>query len=191
MAAGTTYSGYVRGTEYAFPRGGRWMFYVWFLVVFAALALVSGFPPALLAVVFVIFVLVATYFIRIFDRSPRPAFAADSSGISFGRAGGPGTHRQLAWDQIAELRITPLRSAVLLEIVTADGVQVEQHGAAWNLAQLVLATIPLGLQRSVPAVVTPARDPARYRVPLLGVTAKDLRSGLARVARRTPIVIAS
>ncbi|HEY2505644.1 MAG TPA: hypothetical protein VGI58_03940 [Streptosporangiaceae bacterium] len=191
MAAGSTYSAYVRGTEYAFPRGGRWLFYVWFLAVFVALAFVGGFSPAFLAVVFVVLALGATYFARIFDRSPRPAFSASAAGLTFGRAGGSGTSCQLTWAEISELRIKPLRGAVLLEIVTAPGVQVRQHGPAWQLAQLVLATLPLGLQRSIPAVVTPARNPDRYRIPLLGVTEKDLRSGLARMARKTPIVIGS
>ena len=189
MTANESYSAYVRLTECAFPRGGRWLFFYWFAVMFAVLVWVNEFSAAIVAAVFVVFALAATYISRQFDRGAVQALSADPDGITFGSRGRPSCH--LSWADIQELRISQLRRVVLLEILTAPSVEVRYRGLGWQIAQLVLAALPFGLQRSVPALVTPVRCPASYRIPLLRVSAEDLRAGLAAVAPGTPIVIAS
>jgi hypothetical protein len=48
-----------------------------------------------------------------------------------------------------------------------------------------------GLRRNIPAIVVPRRNPARYELPLLKVTAAGLRDRLALLAPGIPLEVAS
>jgi hypothetical protein len=48
-----------------------------------------------------------------------------------------------------------------------------------------------GVRRNIPAIVVPRRNPARYELPLLKVTAAELREQLALFAPGIPVEVAA
>ena len=134
----------------------------------------------------------AAYLAWIFTKGGVKAFTADAGGLSFGPSRASPQRRQLAWADVQQLRISPMRGGVLLEVLISPGVPAQYRHVARQAASLALTSVPfVGVRRCVPAVVLAERNPARYRIPLIRITPDEVRSGLASAAPGTAIVAAS
>jgi hypothetical protein len=189
-ADGEVYSGYVRSSALAFPRGGVWLFFVWNAGIFLVLILLTGHYPAWVDVLVAIALLVAAatpvWFLS--KGGPR-GFTADEAGIRFGRAADSSRQSALAWGEIQQLRITPIRFGARLDVLVGPAVPLAYRSGSRQLADLALMFV--GIRRSPPAVTVPRRDPARYEIPLILVTPDELRAALTDIAPGTPIVVSA
>ncbi len=99
------YSALVRGPSPSFPRGGVWMFCVWYAVGY--LCLFPWLPLWYDLVVLAVFSAAAAYMIMVFTKANSRAFAADYGGIWLGKNNVPDRRVRLEWEQIRQLSISP------------------------------------------------------------------------------------
>jgi hypothetical protein len=185
--AGTPYSALVRGPTALYPRGGLWMFVVWYTIAYGAF-LFGAKPPRYFAIAaFAAYAIAAATMTWIMSRAGSPSFEASSTGIRLGRSG---KIRELPWSDVQQIRVSVVKQGVLLEIILSPSVPVRYRGTARQLADLALFGLPLvGIRRCTPALLVPLPDPPRYRVPLIQVTAQELSTALAAEAPGTPVSV--
>jgi hypothetical protein len=184
VAGDESYTAVVRAAELAFPRGGRWMFFVYFAVGYVVLVWagrISG--------LFAVLALLACAFAAgtstwAFSRGGGRKFEADADGITV-------AERKLSWSDIAQLRITRMRDGARLEVLLTPAAPVSYRGPLRQAADLlIMGYYPFFRHRRTwPAILAPRPDPPRYVIPLLQVTPAELGSALAQVAPGTPIVV--
>jgi hypothetical protein len=189
-APGSTYSACVRAAEARFPRGGVWVFAAWYAV--AAAAFVWGAKPsaAFAAVTIAAFAAGAGYIIRVEFRSGPRAFHADADGLRLGF--GPASaksRRDLSWDDVQQLRISERKHGVLLEVLVNSGASQPYRSGLRQFTDLAfMFGVPVtGISRNTPALVVPRRDPPRYQIPLIQVTAPEVHAALAQLGASTAI----
>jgi hypothetical protein len=182
------YSGSVQTSAVAFPRGGVWLFFAWYAVMLV-LILLTEHPRAWFAgVAAVLFLFAPAYLVRTFSKSGAPRFTADATGIRFGgRAAASTGWREVPWPDVQELRIAPTRFGARLDVLVTPASQIAYRDGQRQLADLALMAV--GIRRSPPAVTVPRRNPVRYVIPLVRVTAAELRTVLGEIAPGTPIVM--
>jgi hypothetical protein len=185
-----SYSGYVRASAAAFPRGGVWLFYLWYAVLLV-LVLVTEHPRAWFAgVAAALFVFAPVYLVRTFSKGGVARFTADETGIRFGgKAGSSAGWREVPWPDVRELRITPERFGARLDVLLSPAGSIAYRSGQRQLADLALMAV--GIRRSPPAVTVPRRDPARYVIPLVRIGPDELRAVLERLAPGIPIVVSA
>jgi hypothetical protein len=182
-AATVEYSLLVRGPSPSFPRGGVWMFGVWYALMYLCLLWAAGLPLWFNLVTLAVFGGAAAYTITRFTRGLSRAFAADNGGIWLGRNSGTARQVRLGWEQIRQLTISSNPRGSMLEILLNSGAPAT--GRLRQAASLVQMSLPLGIRRSRPELLTVLPDPPRYRVPLADVTPDELRSALSALAPAT------
>lgn len=190
MNGSGSYSGYVRNSALAFPRGGVWLFFVWNAGIFLVLILLTGHYPVWVDVlVGVVLLGAASVMVWFLSKGGPRGFSADEAGVRFGRAADSSRRCVLAWSEIHQLRITPIRFGARLDVLVGPAVPLAYRSGPRQLADLALMFI--GIRRSPPAVTVPRRDPARYEIPLILVTPDELRAALTDIAPGTPIVVSA
>jgi hypothetical protein len=189
-APGSTYSAHVRAAEARFPRGGVWVFATWYAV--AAAAFVWGAKPsaAFAVVAIAAFAAGAGYIIWVQFRSGPQAFHADADGLRLGV--GPASAKSrcdLSWGDVQQLRISERKHGVLLEVLVSNGAAHQYRSGLRQFADLAfMFGVPVtGVSRNTPALVVPRRDPPRYEIPLIQVTAPEVHAALAQVGASTVI----
>lgn len=180
----------VRGPSSRYPRGFIWLIPAWFVILsLAALAVArrDGFPRWLeLTEIGGLAIATVTAF-SVLVTVRQPAFRADQHGICLGI----GTRRrrpkrrqvQLAWPEIAQLRIVSRHYGARLEIVLGPAARIVHRPSLGSQAALLLGVLimPFWLGRGSPALTCPGMDPPRYRVKICDVSAADLRLALDSV----------
>lgn len=182
-AATAGYTALVRGPSPSFPRGGVWMFCVWYAVMYLFLLAVAKDPLWFNLIVLAAFGAAAAYLIVRFSKASSRAFAADLCGILLGKATATSRTLRLEWDQIRQLTICSSPYGSILQVML--GSSALATGRRRQLASLALMSLPLGIRRARPELLTVLPDPPRYRVPLAQVTPDDLRSALSALAPAT------
>ncbi len=186
MSGDASYTAVVRAAELAFPRGGRWMFFVYGAIGYAVLVREARFSWLYDVVVLLVIASSAGFSTWFFSRTGSRKFEADASGITV-------AEQKLSWSDIAQLRISAMRRGALLEVLLGPAARASYRGPLRRAADLVImGYYPFfhSGRRYWPAVQVPRADPPRYLIPLLQVTPAELGSALARVAPGTPIVAA-
>ncbi len=192
MSASTgAYSGYVRTSALAFPRGGVWLFFAWNAGIFLVLILLTGHYAAWAdAIVAIVLLGGASVTVWFFSKGGSARFTADATGIRFGGRSADSSRRcVLAWDEIQQLRIIPIRFGARLDVLVGPAVPLPYRSGPRQVADLALMFI--GIRRSPAAVAVPRRDPGRYEIPLVRVTPDELRAALTDIAPGTPIVVSA
>jgi hypothetical protein len=176
----------VRGPASRYPRGFMWLIPAWFVILtLAALAIgriASGALPVWLGIAEIGGLTIATITalcVLITTRSA--AFRADQHGICLGistRRRRPKLRQvQLAWPEIAQLRIVPSHYGALLEISLGPAARIVHRPGPGRQAALLLGMLilPFAFGRGNPALTSPRMDPPRYRVKICDISASDLR----------------
>jgi hypothetical protein len=181
----------VRGPSSRYPRGFLWVVPIWFALLAVAVVVGSnrlGAMPMWFAAVelgglalawLTVFCVMAT--VR------RSAFFADWHGIWLGTRTSrkrPGRRQvQLAWPEVAQLRIVPRRYGALVEISLGPAARIVHRYSLVSQAGLLLGAllVPVGFGRGHPALTTARTDPPRYRVKICDMTPAELRGRLATV----------
>jgi hypothetical protein len=115
------------------------------------------------------------------------AFRASSEGIWLGIRTTRKRPRlrqvHLSWAEIAQLRMTPRRYGVLLEITLSPAARiVHRPGAARQLLRFLGALLmPFMFGRGTPALTMARMDPPRYQIKICDRTAIELKHALAAV----------
>jgi len=184
------FAAYVRASQTQFPRGGMWVFAAWYAVMAAVLIWASTGPGAWRLRTFYVVALglAALLLVLVFRANGARQFSADEHGL---RLGNQMHARELAWSDVAEVRITPAGRGVRLDIVLGPAVPVAFRPAGRQAADLAfMFFVPVaGVRRNIPAVLVPRRDPARYQLPLLKVTAAEVRDQLSALAPGIPVQV--
>ena len=180
-AATAGYSAPVRGPSPSFPRGGVWMFCVWYAVLY--LCLFPWLPLWYDLVVLAVFSATAVYMIMAFTKAGWRAFAADDGGIWLGKNNVPDRRVRLEWEQIRQLSISAYPHGSILQVLVDSGTPTT--GRRDRIVNLALMLLPLGVRRARPELLTVLPDPPRYRVPLAKVTPDELRSALSGLVPAT------
>jgi hypothetical protein len=182
-AATAGYSALVRGPSPSFPRGGVWMFCLWYAVIYLCLLAFAKDPLWFNLVALLVFGAAAAYLTTRFLKASSRAFAADQGGIWLGKKTATSRPLRLEWDQIRQLTISSYPHGAILQVILGSGAPAT--GGRRQLASLALMSLPLGIRRARPELLTVLPDPPRYRVPLAKVTPDDLRSALSALAPAT------
>jgi hypothetical protein len=182
-AATAGYSALVRGPSPAFPRGGVWMFSVWYAGMYLCLLLVAGFSLWYNLVVLAAFSAAAAFMTRSVTKASHRAFAADHGGIWLGKNTAGARRVRLEWQQVRQLSISSHPHGSVLQILVNSGIPAT--GRRERIVNLALVLLPLGIRRARPELLTVLLDPPRYRVPLAKVTPDELRSALSGLAPAT------
>jgi hypothetical protein len=180
VATAMEYSALVRGPSASFPRGGVWLFGVWYAGMYLCLLAVAGFSLWENLVVLALFAAAAGGTIIWFNRGTSRAFAADDSGIWLGKQTAMSVRQRLSWEQIRQLTISAQPHGSMLQVLLVSGVPVT--GRFRQAASLALMVLPLGIRRTKPELLTVLPDPPRYQVPLARVTPSELKSALSALA---------
>ncbi len=181
----TPYTALVRGPTALYPRGGLWMFLVWYTVGYLALLFGTNSSRSFAIEVFALYAIGASVATWALSRSASPSFEASSTGIRLGRSG---KVRELPWSEMQQLRICAVKRGVLLEIMLSPSVPLSYRGVGRQVADLAFFSLPIvGARRCTPALLVPLPDPPRYRVPLIRVTAQELSDDFARLAPGLPV----
>jgi hypothetical protein len=184
---GTPFKALVRGPAALYPRGGLWMFFVWYAIAYVAFLFGAKPSRSFAIVAFVMFGIGAGGLTWIMSRSGGQSFEASSTGIRLGRSG---KVRELPWNEIQQLRISAVKRGVLLEVMLSPSVPVAYRGLGRQLGDLAFFSLPVtGVRRCTPALLVPLPDPPRYRVPLIRVTAQELSNALAGLAPGLPVSV--
>ncbi len=90
---------------------------------------------------------------------------------------------ELAWPEIAQLRIVPRRYGALLEISLGPAARIVHRPGPGQQAMVVLGMLvmPFAFGRGTPALTTPRMDPPRYRLKICDTGSADLRLALNSV----------
>ena len=182
-AATAGYSALVRGPSPSFPRGGVWMFCVWYAVIYLCLLWQGGLTFWFNVLVLAVFGAAAAYTIMLFTKASTRAFAADGGGIWLGKKTATARPVRLGWEEVSQLTISSYPNGSILQIVLDSGAPAT--GRLRHVASLALMSLPLGIRRSRPELLTVLSDPPRYRVPLARVSPDELRSALSGLAPAT------
>lgn len=182
------YSALVRGPSASFPRGGVWMFSFWYAVIYLAWFLEDRHPPWFDPVVLAAFAGADITVVIVFTRATNRAFTADRGGIWLGKKTATKNPQRLVWEQIRQLTISSYPHGSMLQVVLDSNARATSR--LRQLASLALMSLPLGIRRTTPGLLTLLPDPPRYRVPLARVTSEELKSALSGLAPATlPIEI--
>ncbi len=193
----------VRGPASTYPSGYLWLFPAWFLLLSAAVTVVSyvvggGLPLWLGATETGGLLLAASIAAGVLLTARRLAFYADSRGVLLGSR----RERQrpkfrrvyLPWSDVAEVRLVPRRYGTLVELLLSPAAPPVYRPSPGSRAALLLGALimPVGVGRGRPALTTPRLRPPAYRVRLCQ-TAGELSRALHQVVpEATPIrVLAS
>jgi hypothetical protein len=163
-----------------FPRGGIWMFGVWYVVMYLILVLFAVHSLWFTLVALAVFGFAAAFMITTYGKARVPAFAADGGGIWLGvRNTSRGV--RLEWAHVRRIRISAYPHGSILQILLDPGARPTGWGQ--QIAALaLLGLVPMGFRRARPGLLTVLPDPPRYRVQLAQVTPGEVRSGLSALA---------
>jgi hypothetical protein len=182
----------VRGPASRYPRGFRWLIPAWFVILsLAALAVgrhLSGRLPAWLGLTEIggLAIAAITAFC-VLATMRQPAFRADEHGIRLGFSAKRKRPRlrqvQLAWPEIAQLRIVDRYYGASLEITLGPAARIVHRPSVGRQALLLLGMLilPFAFGRGSPALTCARMDPPRYRMKICDVSAADLQLALASV----------
>ena len=182
----------VRGPASRYPRGFIWLIPVWFAILSAAVLGVGriaggGVPLWLGATEIGGLAIAAGIALSVITTVRQPAFRADKQGICLGISTGrkhPKLRQvELAWPEIAQLRIVPRRYGALLEISLSPAARIVHRPGPGQQVMLVLGMLvmPFAFGRGTPALTTPRMDPPRYRLKICETSSADLRFALNSV----------
>ncbi|HSR86384.1 MAG TPA: hypothetical protein VLM11_19580 [Streptosporangiaceae bacterium] len=189
-APSPAYSACVRAAEARLPRGGVYVFAAWYAMSCAAF--VWGAKPAawFASVAVVAFAAAAGTTIWVHLRSGVSAFHADADGLrlGFGPAGAK-SKRDLSWGDVQQLTISGLNRRVMIEVLVNASAAPAYRSLLRQFADLAfMFAVPVGgISRNTPALVVPRPDPARYRIPLIQVSAPEVHAALAQLGAETSI----
>jgi hypothetical protein len=182
----------VRGAGSRYPRGFIWLIPAWFAIAAAAVIAAgdhaSGRLPLWLGLSEIGGLLIAFFtLLCVLATVRRRAFGADQHGIWLGVRTSRKRPRlrqvQLAWPEIAQLRMVPRRYGLLLEITLSPAARIV-HRPGLARQALVLAgalILPFGFGRGRPALTMPRLDPPRYLIKICDHDPAQLRAALAPV----------
>lgn len=185
-----TYSAYVRAAEARFPRGGVYVFAAWYAVISAAFVWGAKPPAWYAAVAVAAFAAAAGILIWMPFRAGVCVFSAGLDGLRLGSGSvGAKTRRDLSWGDIQQLRITAMKRGVMLDVLVNPGTPLAYRSRRRQLADLAfMFAVPVaGVRRNTPALLVPRPDPGRYRVPLIRVSAPEVRAALEQLSAGTSI----
>jgi hypothetical protein len=183
-----SYSGLVRGPSAVYPRGGIWMFSIWYAAMYVVLLFAASPSAAFAVVAFALFAGAAATITWLLSRASYRSLQADARGI---RLGPPAKAREVPWAEVRQLRISADKDGALLEVLLDQSAEVPRRGLARKIGELAYFSLPfVGARNCTPEILIPLPDPPRYRVPLASVTPEALRSALAALAPDTvPITV--
>jgi hypothetical protein len=166
----------VRGPASRYPRGYVLLFPAWFVLLTAAVALVSvgvsgGTVPLWLGGCEIGGLLLALCVAAgVLVTSRRLAFWADRHGVLLGsrRERRRPKLRQvyLPWSHIAQVRLVPQRHGALVELLLSPAAPPVYRPSLRSQASLLLGALvmPIGFGRGRPALTVPRLRPPAYRV---------------------------
>lgn len=182
----------VRGPASRYPRGFIWLIPAWFVILSAAALAIGrsadGRLPLWLGLCEVGGLAIATvtaFCVLLTVR--QPAFRADQHGIRLGVSTKRKRPRlrqvQLAWPEIAQLRIVRRHYGALLEITLGPAARIVRRPSLGRQALVLLGMLimPFAFGRGSPALTCPRTDPPRYRVKICDVDSADLLLALDSV----------
>ncbi len=169
-----------------------WLIPAWFVILsVAALAvgrIASGALPLWLGITeFSGLAIAAITALCVLTTGRSAAFRADQHGICLGVSTSRRRPKlrqvQLAWPEIAQLRMVPRHYGVLLEISLGPAARIVHRPGLGRQALLLLGVLilPFAFGRGNPALTSPRMDPPRYRVKVCDISAADLRFALDSV----------
>jgi hypothetical protein len=182
----------VRGPGTRYPRGFIWLIPAWFVILsLAALAVgrrASGRLPFWFGLTEIGGLALATVTaICVLATVRHAAFRADQNGIRLGlssRRRQPKLRQvQLAWPEIAQLRIVPRHYGALLEITLGPAARIVHRPGLGRQAMMLVGMLimPFAFGRGSPALTCPRMDPPRYRVKICDISSADLLLALDTV----------
>jgi hypothetical protein len=184
----------VRGPASRYPRGFIWLIPAWFVILSLAaleigrIASTSGRLPAWLGLTEIGGLAIATVTAFCVVATMRqPAFRADEHGIRLGFSSKRKRPRrrqvQLAWPDIAQLRIVRRHYGAFLEITLGPAARIVHRPSVGRQALVLLGMLimPFVFGRGSPALTCPRMDPPRYRMKICDISAADLQFALASV----------
>lgn len=182
----------VRGPASRYPRGFIWLIPAWFAILSAVVLAVGriaggGVPLWLGLTEIGGLAIAAVTALSVLATVRQPAFRADKHGICLGISTSRRRPKlrqvQLAWPEIAQLRIVPRRYGALLEISLGPAARIVHRRGPARQAMLMLGMLvmPFGLGRGTPALTTPRKYPPRYRLKICGTSSAELRLALKSV----------
>jgi hypothetical protein len=182
----------VRGPASRYPRGFIWLIPAWFVILSAAVLAVGriaggGVPVWLAVTEFGGLTIAAGTALGVLATVRQPAFRADKHGIYLGiitRHKQPKRRLvQLAWPEIAQLRIVPRSYGALLEISLGPAARIVDRPGPGRQAMRMLGMLvmPFAFGRGIPALTSPRMDPPRYRLKICDTSSADLRQALNSV----------
>jgi hypothetical protein len=159
------------------------MFFVYNAVAYACIVWAGRISGLYAVVALVVLAFGAGFLTWTFSTHGSRKFEADASGITL-------AEQKLSWSDIAQLRITGMRTGARLEVLLTPAAPVSYRSPLGQAADLVLMGFPYFRGRRFRrAIQVPRPDPPRYLIPLLQVTTEELRAALARLAPGTPIEV--
>jgi hypothetical protein len=182
----------VRGPASRYPRGFIWLIPAWFVILsVVALAIgrsANGRLPLWLGLCEIGGLAIATVIaFSVLVTVRKAAFRADQHGIRLGLSSKRRRPRlrqvQLAWPEIAQLRILPRHYGALLEITLGPAARIVHRPSVGRQALTLLGMLimPFAFGRGNPALTCPRMDPPRYRVKICEVSSADLLLALDSV----------
>jgi len=183
----------VIGPSAILPRGFLWQAPIWYLLVFAVLA-VSPWPPIWFRLTAEAGLLGAMIvFLLAVNAITTRAFAADENGVDLGlptRTRRRGRRRRdvkhLPWQQIERVRIAPKPYGARVELLLGPNASLAlrgfRHGPARRALRWLLLMIPFWYLLRPTALTSPLDGPPRYRANLRGVSVDELRLRFRAVA---------
>ena len=160
-----------------------WIISLWYAVMYLGWLLEGRHPLRFNLVVLAAFagadIVVTIWLIR----ATYPAFTADHGGIWLGKKTATKSPQRLSWEQVRHLTISSYPHGSMLQVILDSGAAATSR--VRQMAGLVLMSLPLGVRRTTPGLLTLLPDPPRYRVPLARVTPDELRSVLSALAPAT------
>jgi hypothetical protein len=185
----------VRGPSSRYPRGYLALIPVWFVVLGAAVVIVSrrlgGLPLWFAATELGGLLLAGLTLMCALATVRRRAFRADIDGIWLGvrtKHSRPKLRQvHVVWPEVAQLRMVRMRYGVMLEISLGPASTIVHRYSAINQAGLLLGAffMPVGFGRGRPGLTTARADPPRYLVKICDETPNQLRASLAALAPPT------
>jgi hypothetical protein len=182
----------VRGPASRYPRGFIWLIPAWFVILSLAALFVgrraSGRLPFWLALPEIGGLALATVTaICVLATVRQPAFRADQHGICLGVSTSRRRPKlrqvQLAWPEIAQLRIVLRHYGALLEITLGPEARIVHRPGVGRQAMMLVGMLimPFAFGRGSPALTCPRMDPPRYRLKICDISAVDLQLALKSV----------
>lgn len=185
----------VRGPASRYPRGYVGLFPLWFVILGAAVAVVSiilsGGLPLWLGISEIGGLFLAVFIAAsVILTSRRLAFWADRHGVLLGsrrRRKRPKLRQvYLSWSDIAEVRVVQRRYTALVELLLSPAAPPVYRPSLSSQASVLLGALimPIGVGRGRPALTMPRLRPPAYRVKVCE-SARELSSALHELAPQT------